>query len=211
MTGADSYRGIRTFINGHRERLNAGFGIAWKRAPAHTAIRYILQNLNPADVETSARFSSCLSRDMWTPSTETALYLSMRPITADLAAEVVRGHWGIENRLPDTRDVTLREDASRIRSNPGIFARLRSFAYTLLRFNQSDTIPQDRYAAALGGLQALASMTSHRELNNPGVPTLLLFHHGDNTVLIVPPLKKVVRGYTAAHFRFTFDLAKTAH
>jgi hypothetical protein len=43
-----------------------------------------------------------------------------------------------------TRDVTLREDASRIRRNPGIFARLRSFAYNILRFNQSDTIAQDR-------------------------------------------------------------------
>ncbi len=100
---------------------------------------------------------------LWATSTETALYLSTRPITADLAAKAVRGHWGVENHLHYTRDVTLREDASRIRSNPGIFARLRSFAYTLLRFNQSDTIPQDRYAAALGGLQALATMTSDGE------------------------------------------------
>ena len=65
----------------------------------------------------------------------------------------IRKHWGIENKLHYTRDVTLREDASRIRRNPGIFARLRSFAYNILRFNQSDTIAQDRYAAALGGLE----------------------------------------------------------
>ena len=51
VTGADSYRGIRTFIKTHRKRLNKGFAIGWKRAPAHTAIRYILQGLNPADVE----------------------------------------------------------------------------------------------------------------------------------------------------------------
>jgi hypothetical protein len=65
---------------------------------------------------------------------------------------------GIENKLHYTRDVTLREDASRIRKNPGIFARMRSFAYNILRFNQSDTIAQDRYAAALGGLKSLLSM-----------------------------------------------------
>ena len=55
VTGADSYRGICTFIQVHRKRLNVSFGIDWKRAPAHTAIRYILQGLNPADVETSFR------------------------------------------------------------------------------------------------------------------------------------------------------------
>jgi hypothetical protein len=31
--------------------LNKAFTIGWKRAPAHTAIRYILQGLNPEDVE----------------------------------------------------------------------------------------------------------------------------------------------------------------
>jgi hypothetical protein len=42
------------------------------------------------------------------------------------------------------------EDASCIRRAPGILARLRSFVYNILRFNQSDTIAHDRYAAALG-------------------------------------------------------------
>jgi hypothetical protein len=44
------------------------------------------------------------------------------------------------------------EEASRIRKNPGIFARMGSFAYNILRINQSDTIAQDRYAAALARL-----------------------------------------------------------
>ena len=43
VTGANSYRGIRTFIKMHRKRLNKAFKIGWKRPPAHTAIRYILQ------------------------------------------------------------------------------------------------------------------------------------------------------------------------
>ena len=54
-----------------------------------------------------------------------------------------------------TRDVTFQEDQSRIRHNPGVFARLRSFAYNILRRNQTSTFNQDRYAAALGGVNAL--------------------------------------------------------
>ena len=51
VTGSNSYRGIVTFIDVHRARLNAAFGLKWQRAPAHTAIRYILQGLDPAAVE----------------------------------------------------------------------------------------------------------------------------------------------------------------
>ena len=42
VTGCNSYRGIVTFIGVHRRRLNAAFGLQWRRAPAHTAVRYIL-------------------------------------------------------------------------------------------------------------------------------------------------------------------------
>ncbi len=45
VTGCNSYRGIVTFIDVHRHRLNATFGLKWRRAPAHTAIRYIIQGL----------------------------------------------------------------------------------------------------------------------------------------------------------------------
>jgi hypothetical protein len=43
VTGANSYRGISTFIKTHRKRLNKTFKISWNRPPAHTAIRYILR------------------------------------------------------------------------------------------------------------------------------------------------------------------------
>jgi hypothetical protein len=55
VTGGNSYRGIVTFIDVHLRRLNKAFGLTWKRAPAHTAIRYILKGLDPADVETVFR------------------------------------------------------------------------------------------------------------------------------------------------------------
>jgi predicted transposase YbfD/YdcC len=99
----------------------------------------------------------------WKPSFETSFYLSSRPLDAKTAATAVREHWGIENTSHFSRDVTFREDASRIRKNPGIFARLRSFAYNILKSNQTDTIPQDRLAAAFGGLKSMFSMTFTRE------------------------------------------------
>ena len=55
VSGCNSYRGIVTFIDVHRRRLNAAFGLTWRRAPAHTAIRYILQGLDPATVEAAFR------------------------------------------------------------------------------------------------------------------------------------------------------------
>ena len=55
VTGCNSYRGIVTFIDVHRSKLNKTFGLKWRRAPAHTAIRYILQGLDPADVEAAFR------------------------------------------------------------------------------------------------------------------------------------------------------------
>ena len=55
VTGSNPYRGIATFIAVHRRGLNAASGLAWKRAPAHTAIRYILKGLDPAAVEAGFR------------------------------------------------------------------------------------------------------------------------------------------------------------
>jgi hypothetical protein len=62
VSGANSYRGIRTFIKVHRRKLNKAFKIGWKRPPAHTAIRYILQGLTAADVEKASReHAACLN------------------------------------------------------------------------------------------------------------------------------------------------------
>ena len=60
VTGCNSYRGIVTFIDVHRRRLNAAFSLKWRRAPAHTAIRYILQGLDPAAVEVIFRRHAAL-------------------------------------------------------------------------------------------------------------------------------------------------------
>jgi hypothetical protein len=60
VAGCNSYRGIVTFIDAHRRRLNAVFGLSWRRAPAHTAVRHIPQGLDPATVEAAFRRHAAL-------------------------------------------------------------------------------------------------------------------------------------------------------
>ena len=55
VSGGNSYRSIATFIDTHRRRLNRAFGLRWRRPPAHTAIRYILQGLDNDAVEAAFR------------------------------------------------------------------------------------------------------------------------------------------------------------
>ena len=86
---------------------------------------------------------------------ETAFYIANTPVTAACAAEAIRAHWRIENTSHYCRDVTLGEDRSRIRTNPGVFARLRSFAFNILKANRTDTLSQDRYRASLAGIGKL--------------------------------------------------------
>jgi predicted transposase YbfD/YdcC len=66
--------------------------------------------------------------------------LGMTSLTADQAtpehlATYVRTHWSIENQIHWVRDVTFREDASRVRtdSRPRIMATLRNLAIGLIR------------------------------------------------------------------------------
>jgi hypothetical protein len=91
-------------------------------------------------------------------STETAFHVSNRPVSAARAAHAIRAHWGIENTSHYSRDVTFGEDRSRIRTNPGIFARLRSLSFNILRANRTDTLSQDRYRAALAGIDNLLKL-----------------------------------------------------
>ncbi len=77
---------------------------------------------------------------MWDRRKETSLYVCSAPLCAKKAAEAIRSHWGIENQNHYVRDVAMLEDASRIRTNPGIFARARSFALNILRANGEKNI-----------------------------------------------------------------------
>ena len=65
-----------------------------------------------------------------------------------------RAKYGTARRSP----ACLGEDRSRIRTNPGVFARLRSFASNILKADQTDTLSQDRYRAGLAGVGKLLRM-----------------------------------------------------
>jgi len=84
-----------------------------------------------------------------------AMCVANSPASACHAAIARRCHWHIENRLHYTLNVVFQDDQSRNCHNPDVFARLRSFAYNILRRNQTSTFSQDRYAAALAGGDAL--------------------------------------------------------
>lgn len=86
---------------------------------------------------------------MWRRREEVSFYLCSDAISAEAAAKAIRGHWGIENRNHYVRDVAMQEDASRIRANPGIFARARSFALNILRANGENNIADALWCNAL--------------------------------------------------------------
>ncbi len=65
---------------------------------------------------------------------ETRYYVSSAALSAEMFGRVVRGHWGIENRLHWVLDVVFREDLARLRSGnaPANMAIVRHTALNLL-------------------------------------------------------------------------------
>jgi predicted transposase YbfD/YdcC len=76
----------------------------------------------------------------WKQSDETLFYIATTVLNAHVFCQAIRNHWGIENRNHHVRDVTMGEDKSRIRTNPHIFAKLRSFALNILRANNVENV-----------------------------------------------------------------------
>ena len=69
-----------------------------------------------------------------------------------------RGARSRRPRIENSRDVTLGEDRSRTRTNPGVSACLRSFASSIPKANRTDTLSQDRCRAGLAGIKELLKM-----------------------------------------------------
>ena len=85
---------------------------------------------------------------LWTRSCETVFWVSSASgFSPEQWNAWIRGHWRIENGSHYVRDATFAEDASRIRKNPDIAARLRSFAYNLLRTGPNENIKNARWRA----------------------------------------------------------------
>jgi predicted transposase YbfD/YdcC len=97
---------------------------------------------------------------LWPTREEVGYYACQVHRGAESLAHAIRAHWGIENRAHYVRDVTLGEDASRIRNRPGVMARLRSLALNILRANGVRNVSQALYANALSLDRLLALGTS---------------------------------------------------
>jgi predicted transposase YbfD/YdcC len=76
--------------------------------------------------------------------------LDHRAADPGLIAAWLRGHWEIENRVHHVRDVTQREDVSRIRTGngPQVMAALRNTATNIARLGGHDNIAAAQRAAA---------------------------------------------------------------
>jgi predicted transposase YbfD/YdcC len=76
--------------------------------------------------------------------------LEHRAADPNLLAGWLRGHWQIENRVHHVRDVTQREDASRIRTGngPQVMAALRNTATNIARLSGHENIAAAQRAAA---------------------------------------------------------------
>lgn len=77
-------------------------------------------------------------------SEEKAYFISSRKSNALLYAEGIRLHWHIENTLHYVKDVTLKEDDSKIRtgSAPQNLSTMKNIALNILRKNYSGRITQ---------------------------------------------------------------------
>jgi len=81
----------------------------------------------------------------WKNSDEVSYYISTIDLNALTFCQAIRNHWGVENRDHYVRDVTMEEDKSRIRKNPHIFAKLRSFALNILRKNNVNNVSEELF------------------------------------------------------------------
>lgn len=77
-------------------------------------------------------------------SIERRYYLSSLPLDVEAFAKAVRGHWGVENPLHWSLDVTFREDQSRARSKNAAqnLAMLRRIALNLIKKNPLEKVSQ---------------------------------------------------------------------
>ena len=73
-----------------------------------------------------------------------------------LYAAATCGHWGVENQVHYVLDVSMHEDASRVRKSPTILSILRSFALNILRFNKVNNVADALWRNAMNFDRILA-------------------------------------------------------
>lgn len=152
--------------------------LPWHQAPAHTTTntghgrheRRTIQVL-PAPENVGfphAAQAFLIERYITDPTTgkiSAVAVLGVTSLTTDPArlARLVRQHWEIENRLHWVRDVTYREDASRIRTGnaPRVMASLRNLAITAFRLTGHTNIAAALRATARDATRPLTLLGIH--------------------------------------------------
>jgi len=81
----------------------------------------------------------------WKKTDEISYYVSTTILSAEEFCKGIRGHWEIENSDHHVRDVSMNEDGSRIRDNPHIFSKLRSFALNIMRANKVRNVARELF------------------------------------------------------------------
>jgi hypothetical protein len=76
VAGANSYRTIHTFIDVHLARLRDAFHLPWRRAPAYTTIRGIIQQVEVDSVEQVFRRHAAILHEQTSPA-------ERRPVAID--------------------------------------------------------------------------------------------------------------------------------
>ena len=81
-------------------------------------------------------------------------------MTPERLLELWRGHWQIENRLHYVRDVTMGEEACRVRSGqaPRVLAALRNTTLNVLRLADVTNIAEALRAFAQNPYRALGQL-----------------------------------------------------
>lgn len=89
----------------------------------------------------------------WDTSEEKSVYLSNACISAQYANQLVRAHWGIENKNHYVRDVSFGEDSHKIRKQPFNYSILRSLSINFFHLHGFENIKEQRYAFSLDWTQ----------------------------------------------------------
>jgi predicted transposase YbfD/YdcC len=89
------------------------------------------------------------STGIWEVTEEKSIYLSNKIIDAQYANQLIRDHWGIENKNHYVRDVSFNEDNHKIKRQSFNYSILRSFALNFFRSNKIENIKEQRYAFSL--------------------------------------------------------------
>jgi predicted transposase YbfD/YdcC len=138
----------RLHDSGKRNRIETRDASVWKLKPKKDKSHWADAFKTLITIHRQTDVFNTRKKD-WVSREEIAYYLCDLELSAEQANIIIRNHWGVENRIHHVRDTRLKEDESRIRTNPSIFALLRSYALNIFRFNNIKNISQALYENAL--------------------------------------------------------------